>query len=77
MQIHFSVCNKCKTFNYKEIINVLKDKYPTATFDLKCQSFCGPGSIKPFVAINEHFIIGDDLDDLLIKIETFLENELC
>ncbi len=69
MKIHFSVCNKCRTFDYKELINSLREKYPQATFDLKCQSYCGPGSIRPFVAINERFIDADDMDELLQKID--------
>lgn len=74
MNIHFSVCNKCKTFDYKELIKVLLEKYPSATFDLKCQSFCGPGSIRPFVAINENFIVADTVEGLLENIENFLED---
>ncbi len=69
MKMHFSVCNKCKTFDYKELINILRDRYPNSTFDLKCQSYCGPGSIRPFVALNEQFIDANNIVELLIKVE--------
>lgn len=77
MNIHFSVCQKCKTFDYKVLINILREKYPNATFDLKCQSFCGPGSLRPFLAVNERFIEADSIEELLEKTEALIRGELC
>lgn len=77
MKIHFSVCNKCKTFDYKILINSLIEKYPEATFDLKCQSYCGPGSVRPFVAINENFMDADNMEELIVKVDEFIRGEVC
>ncbi len=77
MTIHFSVCHKCKSFDYKSLIEVLRDKYPDATYDLKCQSFCGPGSLRPFVAINEVFIEAETIEALLEKIDQHIRGGLC
>ncbi len=77
MKLHFSICNKCKTLNYKELIAILRTQYPDATFDLKCQSFCGPGSLKPFLAVNEVFIQADDIESLLYETERYIRSDLC
>ncbi len=77
MSLHFSVCQKCKTFDYKVLIGELRTQYPNATFDLKCQSFCGPGSIRPFLAVNERFIEADTIEELLEKTRELVRGELC
>ncbi|MFV0424369.1 MAG: DUF1450 domain-containing protein [Bacilli bacterium] len=59
------------------MIQILRKKYPYATFDLKCQSYCGPGSNKPFVAINEVFIDGSSLEELIENVEEHLRGNLC
>ncbi|MFV0499312.1 MAG: DUF1450 domain-containing protein [Bacilli bacterium] len=77
MEINFSICSKCKTVDYKTIINDLRLKYPEAKFDVRCHSYCGPGSLKPFVAVNETFILGDDTQDLLKKVNEFIRGMEC
>ncbi len=77
MKVHFSVCHKCKTFDYKYLIDVLRKNYPDATFDVKCQSYCGPGSVRPFVSINENFIDAENIDELIYKIDEFIRGNLC
>ncbi len=77
MKLKFSVCHKCKTFDHKILVRKLLDKYPDASFDVKCQSYCGPGSKNPFVAVNEIFIEADTIETLLDKVEKEVERILC
>ncbi len=75
MRLKFSICHKCKTFNHKELVKKLIASYPDAKFDVKCQSYCGPGSKRPFVAVNEVFIEADSLDELLEKVKNEVEGK--
>ncbi len=70
--IKFATCNKCNGFNHKELVSKLLVLYPDAKYEVKCQSFCGPGSNEPFVAINEVFITASTIDELLLKVEKHL-----
>ncbi len=75
MKISFGVCNKCKSFNYKELVKELLARWPDAKFDVKCQSYCGPGSKQPFVSVNENFIEANDIASLVSKVEVLLEEK--
>lgn len=72
--IEFGICNECKTMDAKRLVQVLQEKYPEATFNVGCQNYCGPGSLKPFISINERFIDADNFDDLVSKTIEFIEN---
>ncbi len=73
MTIHFATCNKCRTIDHKFLVKELLKRYPEATFEVRCQSFCGPGSIEPFVAINEVFITAKTMELLIAKVEEYIE----
>ncbi len=71
-ELNFKICNRCKTVDYKFLIGKLRELFPTATFNLKCQSFCGPGSNEPFLAVNEVYIQAKNVEELLEKTLDYL-----
>ncbi len=68
MNLRFSLCNKCRTVDHKFLVLELRRIYPNASFEVRCQSYCGPGSINPFVAVNEVFISASNNQELLKKV---------
>ncbi len=73
MAIHFATCNKCRTIDHKYLVNELLKLYPDASFEVRCQSFCGPGSLEPFIAVNEVFISAKSMDVLIEKVVEYIE----
>lgn len=73
MKLHIATCNKCRTIDHKYLVKTLLEKYPDATFEVRCQSYCGPGSIEPFVAINEVFISAPTMELLIEEVDKYIE----
>lgn len=69
MKNNFRICDKCKGFNYKNIINEIKKIDETANIEIGCQNFCGIGRTKAFVILNNLPIIADNETELLNKIK--------
>ncbi len=65
----FKVCNKCKGFNFHELITKLKNIDESAKIIIGCQSMCAVGAKKPFVIVNGIPIVGDNIDLLIDKIK--------
>jgi uncharacterized protein YuzB (UPF0349 family) len=65
----FRICDKCKKTNIKTLVPRLKEIDPDAIIDIRCQSFCGPGSLKNFAIVNHKAIIADNEDELIEKIK--------
>lgn len=65
----YKVCNKCKGFDYKKVINEIKKIDNNAEFEIGCQNFCGIGRFKPFIILNNKPIIGENIEDLINKIK--------
>lgn len=67
--IKYKVCNKCRGFNHKKIINEIKKIDSNAEFEIGCQNFCGIGRTKPFVILNDRPIIANNIHELIEKIK--------
>lgn len=65
----YKICNKCKGFNYKYLIDEIKKFDNKATFEIGCQNFCGIGRNKAFIILNNKPLIADDENKLLIEIK--------
>ncbi len=71
----YGICNKCKGSDVEELKKAILELDPQATFDVKCQSNCGPGMYEPFVKYNNKFYIGDDNEEVIELLEEDLEEE--
>ncbi len=65
----YKICDKCKGFNYKDIINEIKKFDKEATFDIGCQNFCGIGRTKPFIIFNNIPIIANNEKELINELK--------
>lgn len=63
------ICDKCKGFNYQNIIKSIKELDNNANIMIGCQNFCGIGRTKAFIILNNIPIIADNETELLIKIK--------
>ncbi len=64
-----SICNKCKGFDYLQIIKLLEKKYNNLNFEIGCNNMCGIGRNKIVIIVNDIPIIANDVNELLKKIE--------
>lgn len=71
----YGICNKCKASNVDELKKLILELDPNATFDVKCQSNCGPGMHEPFVKYDNKFYMGDDSLEVIEQLEEDLEEE--
>lgn len=65
------ICIKCKKRGEHVRIHILphiKEKCPLAAIEIKCLSFCGPGSMRPFVVIDDEVIFTQTDEELLEEI---------
>ena len=63
------VCNKCKGFDYKKLINELDKKFSDIKYEIGCNNMCGIGRSKVVVIIDNKPIIADSVDELISKIK--------
>jgi uncharacterized protein YuzB (UPF0349 family) len=68
----FKICDKCVGTNIKTIVPKLKELDPNAEIDIKCHSFCGPGSMKPFVIVNERTVFATTEDEVIEKVRKLI-----
>ena len=66
------ICDKCKSVNYKRLIEQIKNINKDVEFIVGCQNMCGIGRKNPFVILNHKPIIGDNEQDLINKIKDML-----
>lgn len=69
-------CTRCKRRGHlvkSELLPMLKEKYPDASYEDMCLSFCGPGSKGPIVSINGQLLFADTNEELMEAIEEHLE----
>ena len=69
-------CDKCKRRGdivRKELVPRLKKEFPQATFENGCVSFCGPGSKRSFVYVNDLLVYAMSDDELIEKIKEVIE----
>lgn len=62
------ICDKCRGFNHEKIISRLKKFDYKFNFVIGCQNFCGIGSRKSFLILNNIPIIADNEDELINKV---------
>lgn len=63
------ICNKCKGFNYKEIMKVLDNNFNDIEYTIGCNNMCGIGRSKIVVIKDNKPIVVDTIDDLINKIK--------
>jgi len=72
-------CDKCKRRGdivKAQLVPKLQKEFPQAVFEAKCLSFCGPGSKKPFVYVNDTLVYADSDEALIEKIKQVIaEND--
>jgi len=68
----FKICDKCAGTNIKTLVPKLTALDPNAEIDIKCHSFCGPGSMKPFVIVNERTVFAETEDEVIEKIKRLI-----
>lgn len=77
--ITIKYCDKCKRRGdivRTKLLPRLKKEFPHAEFQSGCVSFCGPGSQKPFVYVNDMLVYATNDDELIEQIhQTIAECE--
>lgn len=66
-------CEICKSMKNQKLEQRLKKAFPDAEIDIKCQSYCGPGSRQPFAMIGDDIIDAPSVELLIKEIETHLK----
>lgn len=72
LTIKISSCEICKSMKNQRLSEKLAKAFPQAQIQMKCQSYCGPGSRQPFVMINDDIITAQTVDMLIKEIEKYL-----
>lgn len=72
--MNFSICDKCKGFDYKKISQLLKKQYPDAKINLGCNNSCGVGRDNIVVICNDNLIVSNKTKELLEKIDKLNNN---
>lgn len=68
-------CVKCRgrgDIVRTKLVPRLKREFPTAIFEERCLSFCGPGAKTSFVTVNEVLVTATTDDELINKIHELL-----
>lgn len=65
----YRICNKCKSFDYKKLINKIKEVDKDSNILVGCQSMCAIGAKMPFVIVNGIPLIATSLDELIDKVK--------
>lgn len=76
MTITISYCDMCKRRGDQVKAHLaprLKKEFPEAEFVVQCLSFCGPGSKKPFVYVNDELIYAETDDELIQEIKDYIK----
>lgn len=71
----FKVCDICKGSNVTSLIPKLKEIDNEANIDIGCQGFCGPGSKKPFVIVNNIAVIHETEDEVIDEVRRIIKGE--
>lgn len=66
-------CELCKSMKNQQLEQKLKKAFPHAEIQIKCQSYCGPGSRQPFVMIGDDIITAPTIDLLIKEIRQYLD----
>ncbi len=69
---NFKICDKCAGTNIKTLVPKLKELDPNAEIDIKCHSFCGPGSKKPFVIVNDRTVFAETEEEVIKKVRRLI-----
>ena len=69
MKNNYRICDKCKGFNYQNLVDEIKKIDENANIEIGCQNFCGIGRSKAFIILNNLPIIADNEEQLLDKIK--------
>ena len=63
------VCNKCKGFDYKKVINAINEKIENVDYEIGCNNMCGIGRSKVVVIVDNKPVVADNIEDLINKIK--------
>lgn len=72
-KIQIQGCEICKSMKNQRLKERIQKAFPDAEVQIKCQSYCGPGSRKPFVMIDDEIIEAPSIDLLIEAIRQHLE----
>ena len=65
----YKICNKCKGFDHKKLIDEIKKFDKDASIEIGCQNFCGIGMTKAFIILNNKHIIANNIEELISKLK--------
>ena len=63
------ICDKCKGFKYKEVMDALNKNFPNIKYTLGCNNMCGIGRSKVVAVVNNHPLVADTVEELIEKIK--------
>lgn len=66
-------CEICKSMKNQQLEQKLRKAFPNVDIQIKCQSYCGPGSRTPFVMIGDDIIEASSIELLIKEIRQYLE----
>lgn len=75
-KIQIQGCEFCKSMKNQRLEQRLQKAFPDAEIEMKCQSYCGPGSRVPFVMIDDEIIEAPTIDLLIEAIKKYVQNEM-
>ena len=68
----FKTCNICRGFDSEKLVEGLKKLDSNANIVVGCQSMCEIGASRPFVIVNGIPVIGENIEEVLKKVETMM-----
>lgn len=66
-------CEICKSMKNQQLEQKLQKAFPELGVQIKCQSYCGPGSRTPFAMIGDDIIEAPSVELLIKEIRQYLE----
>lgn len=66
-------CETCKSMKNQQLEQKLKKAFPEMEVQIKCQSYCGPGSRMPFVMIDDEIIEAPSIEQLIEAIHQYVK----
>lgn len=67
--MNIKICNKCKGFNYKKVIDEINKNFSNVTYEIGCNNMCGIGRNKIVVIANNRPLVVENVNELIDKLK--------